>query len=146
MTFDDDLAEAEALTRRIEEQVSQAQVHAEKMQTWAEQVDRISAEGSALRGAVRVSVNNGGVVTGLRLTDAALDAGAAGLGQAILQAINAAKQSVADETGRSAAEHFGRDGEVTRLMVADLTKRLGVTADLDGTGPQRPGPAGGVIG
>jgi hypothetical protein len=86
-------------------------------------------------------VNNAGVVTSLHLTDAALEGGPAALSGAILAAITAAKQAVADETGRSAVAEFGRDGEVTHLMVADLSKRFGVTPDIDPKNPfsGRPG-------
>jgi hypothetical protein len=104
-----------------------------------------AAEGTALRGAVKVVVHNAGVVTSLKLTDAALDAGAAGLSSAIMAALGAAKQAVADEVGRSAANEFGANAEVTTLMAADMSKRMGVMPDLAGPGrPTR--PSGGVIG
>jgi len=133
--------DVEGMTRRIEDQVRAAQAHAEQMKAWAGRIEQLTGEGTAMRGAVRVSVNNAGVVTGLQLTDAALDSGPAALSGAILAAITAAKQAVADETGRSAAAEFGRDGEVTHLMVADLSKRFGVTPDLEPKNPfiARPG-------
>lgn len=134
----------ERISREIDQQIRQANEHAERMRVWADDVDRISGEGTAMRGAVKVSVNNSGVLTGLTLTDAALDAGARGLATAILDAIGAAKQVVADQMGRSAADQFGRDGEITQLMVADMNKRLGVTPDFDA--PPAAGRPGGVIG
>lgn len=141
-------ADAQAITARIEQQVRQAQEHASRMRAWAEHVEQITGEGSALRSGVRVSVNHSGVLQSLRLSEAALGAGPEALARAILTAVEQAKQAVADETAGTAVEHFGRDGEVTRLMVADLSKRLGVTADLGGgpgRGP-RPGGPGGVLG
>ncbi|HMT32899.1 MAG TPA: YbaB/EbfC family nucleoid-associated protein [Dermatophilaceae bacterium] len=133
--------DVEGMTRRIEDQVRAAQAHADRMKAWAGRIEQVTGEGTALRGAVRVSVNNAGVVTSLHLTDAALEGGPAALSGAILAAITAAKQAVADETGRSAVAEFGRDGEVTHLMVADLSKRFGVTPDIDPKNPfsGRPG-------
>ena len=51
-----------AVTARIEQQVQQAQQHAARMRAWAIQVEQVTGTGSALRGAVRVSVNHGGVL------------------------------------------------------------------------------------
>ncbi len=141
--------DAHSVTARIEQQVREAQEHAARMRGWAHQVAQVTGEGSALRGAVRVSVNHSGVLQSLRLTDAALAAGAQGLTAAILSALEQAKQSVADETIGSAAALFGRDAEVTRLMLNDLSTRLGVSADLDAgrsAGRERRGPLGGVLG
>jgi len=135
------LVDIDALTAQIEAQVRAAQDHAVAMKAWAAEIESLTGSGSALRGAVKVEVNHSGVLTSLKLTDAALDAGPNSLAAAILAAVEAATQAVADETGRSAASQFGRDGEVTRLMVADLTKRLRVTPDLDG--PAGEGYAGG---
>jgi DNA-binding protein YbaB len=141
--------DAQSVTARIEQQVREAQEHAARMHGWAQQVAQVTGEGSALRGAVRVSVNHSGVLQSLRLTDAALAGGAQGLTAAILSALEQAKQSVADETIGSAAALFGRDAEVTRLMLNDLSTRLGVSADLDAgrsSGRERRGPLGGVLG
>ena len=107
--------DVEGMTRRIEDQVRAAQAHSEQMRAWAGRIEQ--------------------------LTDAALDSGPAALSGAILAAITAATQAVADETGRSAAAEFGREGEVTQLMVADLSKRFGVTPGLEPKNPfvARPG-------
>ena len=135
------------ITRHIEDQVAQARAHADRMKAWSTSLEQLSGEGTALRGAVKVTVNNAGVLTSLKLSDAALDAGAAGLSSAILAAIGAAKQAVADDVGRSAADQFGAEGEVTTLMVSDMARRMGVTADLNAPRmPRTSRPSGGVIG
>jgi hypothetical protein len=46
-----------------------------------------------------------------------------------MDALKAAYQAVGDAVARSAATRFGEDAEVTRLMVDDLSARLGVRVD-----------------
>ena len=140
----EDLGRAD--TARIEQQVRRAQEHAAQVRAWAADVERITGEGRALRGGVRVTVSNTGVLQTLHLSEPALQVGADGLARAILEAIDAAKQVVADETAATAVAQFGTDGEVTRLMVADLGKRLGVTPEPTGSGRGRGDGSHGVLG
>ena len=143
-----------ALTARVDEQIAAAQRNADQMQAWAAEVDAVTGEGTALRGAVRVTVNNSGVATGVRITDEGCEAGGRALSAAVMEAMGAAQQAVGDVVARSAAARFGEDGEITRLMVADLSQRLGVDIDVSepptGSRPYgRRGPRGpeeGVIG
>ncbi len=137
--IDDDIAQ---MTARIDDQVKQAETHAAQMQQWSEEVDAITAEGSAMRGAVRLTVNNSGVVTSVKVSDQACDAGGAAVSRGLMEALQAAQQAVADAMGRSVAGRFGRDAEITQLMVGDLSTRLGVSANLD---EPRRGPRDGVI-
>jgi DNA-binding protein YbaB len=137
--IDDDIAQ---MTARIDDQVKQAQTHAAQMQQWSEEVDAITAEGSAMRGAVRLTVNNSGVVTSVRVSDQACDAGGAAVSRGLMEALQTAQQAVADAMGRSVAGRFGRDAEITQLMVGDLSTRLGVSVNLD---EPRRGPRDGVI-
>jgi len=137
--IDDDIAQ---MTARIDDQVKQAETHAAQMQQWSEEVDAITAEGSAMRGAVRLTVNNSGVVTSVKVSDQACDAGGAAVSRGLMEALQAAQQAVADAMGRSVAGRFGRDAEITQLMVGDLSTRLGVSVNLD---EPRRGPRDGVI-
>lgn len=134
--------EPDEITARIDEQIQQAQQHAAQMQLWAEEVDRLTAEGTALRGGVRVAVNNAGVLTSVRVTDQACEAGGPALASGIMAAVKAAQQIVADELGRSAARRFGREAELTQRMVEDVSARMGVSVNLE---EPRPGAAQGVI-
>lgn len=137
--IDDDIAQ---MTARIDDQVKQAETHAAQMQQWSEEVDAITAEGSAMRGAVRLTVNNSGVVSSIRVSDQACDAGGAAVSRGLMEALQTAQQAVADAMGRSVAGRFGRDAEITQLMVGDLSTRLGVSVNLD---EPRRGPRDGVI-
>ncbi|HEY6742936.1 MAG TPA: YbaB/EbfC family nucleoid-associated protein [Lapillicoccus sp.] len=131
-----------AVTARIDEQIAQAQQHAEQMQEWSNEVDSLTAEGSALRGNVRVSVNHSGVVQSVSITDAGCDAGAAALSTGVMDALQAAYKAVGDAVARSAASRFGQDAELTRLMVDDLSTRLGVSIDPSPEDPRRRYPDG----
>lgn len=122
-------ADVAAVTARIDEQIAQATRHAEQMQEWAREVDALTAEGTALRGNIRVVVDHSGVVQSVRVTQAGCDAGAAALSAGVMDALKAAYQAVGDAVARSAATRFGEDAEVTRLMVDDLSARLGVRVD-----------------
>jgi DNA-binding protein YbaB len=117
------------VTARIDEQIAQATRHAEQMQEWAREVDALTAEGTALRGNIRVVVDHSGVVQSVRVTQVGCDAGAAALSAGVMDALKAAYQAVGDAVARSAATRFGEDAEVTRLMVDDLSARLGVRVD-----------------
>jgi len=112
------------------------------MQEWSAEVDRMSAEGTAMRGGVRVTVSNSGVVTSVRVTDQACQAGGAAVTAGLTEALGAAQQAVADAMGRSVAQRFGADAEITQLMVGDLSSRLGVQVNLD---RPRPGRQDGVL-
>jgi DNA-binding protein YbaB len=139
----DDLgADVSAVTARIDEQIAQAQRHAEQMQEWSREVDALTAEGTALRGNVRVVVNHSGVVQSVRVTEAGCDAGAAALSAGLMDALRAAYQAVGDAVARSAATRFGEDAEITRLMVDDLSTRLGVPVDPSPDDPRRRYPDG----
>ncbi len=139
----DDLgADVSAVTARIDEQIAQAQRHAEQMQEWSREVDALTAEGTALRGNVRVVVNHSGVVQSVRVTEAGCDAGAAALSTGLMDALRAAYQAVGDAVARSAASRFGEDAEITRLMVDDLSTRLGVRVDPSPDDPRRRYPDG----
>ncbi len=131
--------------RRIEQQVRQAQEHAAQVRAWAADVERVTGQGQALRGGVRVSVSHTGVLQSLHLSEPALQVGANALARAILDALDAAKQAVADATAASVAAQFGPEAEITRLMVTDLGKRLGVTPKPPGSAPGR-GDRPGVLG
>jgi DNA-binding protein YbaB len=131
-----------AVTARIDEQIAQAQQHAEQMREWSNEVDSLTAEGSALRGNVRVLVNHSGVVQSVRITDAGCDAGAAALSTGVMDALQAAYKAVGDAVARSAASRFGQDTELTRLMVDDLSTRLGVSIDPSPEDPRRRYPDG----
>ena len=131
-----------AVTARIDEQIAQAQRHAEQMQEWSREVDSLTAEGTALRGSVRVSVNHSGVVQSVRITEAGCDAGAAALSTGLMDALRAAYQAVGDAVARSAASRFGEGAELTRLMVDDLSSRLGVPVNPSPEDPQRRYPDG----
>ena len=117
------------MTARIDEQIAQATRHAEQMQEWAREVDALTAEGTALRGNIRVVVDHSGVVQSVRVTQAGCDAGADALSAGVMDALKAAYQAIGDAGARSAATRFGEDAEVTRLMVDDLSARLGVRVD-----------------
>lgn len=137
--IDDDIAQ---MTARIDDQVKQAQKHAAQMQEWSDEVETITGEGSAMRGAVRVTVNNSGVVTSAKVSEQACDAGGAAVSRGLMEALQAAQQAVADAMGRSVATRFGKDAEITQLMVGDLSTRLGVSVSLD---EPRHGSRDGVI-
>jgi DNA-binding protein YbaB len=148
MSWNGDLAsgmdpDVAAETARIDEQVAQAQRHAEQMQEWSNEVESLTAEGTALRGNVRVSVNHSGVVQSVRITEAGCDAGAAAAPPTgVMDALQAAYKAVGDAVARSAASRFGKDAELTRLMVDDLASRLGVSIDPSPEDPRRRYPDG----
>jgi DNA-binding protein YbaB len=131
-----------AVTARIDEQIAKAQRHAERMQEWSNEVESLTAEGTALRGNVRVSVNHSGVVQSVRITEAGCDAGAAGLSTGVMDALQAAYKAVGHAVARSAASRFGENAELTRLMVDDLASRLGVSIDPSPENPRRRYPDG----
>lgn len=147
MSWNGDLAsgmdpDVGAVTARIDEQVAQAQRHPEQMQEWSNEVESLTAEGTALRGNVRVSVNHSGVVQSVRITEAGCDAGAAALSTGVMDALQAAYKAVGDAVARSAASRFGKDAELTRLMVDDIASRLGVSIDPSPEDPRRRYPDG----
>lgn len=89
-----------------------------------------------------VTVNHSGAVQSVRITEAGCDAGAAALSTGVMDALQAAYKAVGDAVARSAASRFGEDAEVTRLMVDDLSSRLGVSIDPTPEDPRRRHPDG----
>jgi len=121
----------DAVLARVEDQIREAQAHAERARDLESQMRTIVGRAASPDNAVTAAVSASGLVTDLALTEAALEQHERDLARTIQETINAAHRSVGEQAVALSAEAFGEDSAVTHRLRDEAAEREKLPNDPD---------------
>lgn len=111
--------EVEAAHARVNADIREVQDRAVRVEQWKNDLESAVAEGRSSQGRVRVRVDLSGAVVGLAVADSLASRGGLAVSQAVVQAHNAAQQSMRELTEQLTSRTFG-SSESTAAVTAEV--------------------------
>lgn len=115
-------ADADAAIARIEQQIADAQRHAERAREFQSEIENVRGVARSPRRELQVTVDASGRLAAIELSDAAMELTPRALSELIVATANAAQRDAGGKAVEIAAEAFGRESGVVAQLRAEVDK------------------------
>lgn len=126
-------AETDLAIARIDEQIEQAQERARRASEVRQQIDALRGKAMSPRRELTVTVDAGGRLVAVDLTDDALRLSSRDLGLLIVETANAAQRQAGAQAVEVASEAFGENSGVVAHLRGEVEKPPPTAGPGDGT-------------